>query len=163
MQARTHSCIRTMPIMTSLANTTFSRFNHTLAVKTRFTKDHEWLVVDNHGVATIGITDYAQKALGDVVFVEVPIIGDTVKKNDHIGAIESVKAASDIYTPVSGDIFLVNEKLTAEPSLINKSAEVEGWFVQIKMSNIEETDSKDLMDEDAYAAYCEKADKDNDA
>lgn len=103
---------------------------------------------------------------------------------DHIGAIESVKAASDIYTPVSGDIFLVNEKLTAEPSLINKSAEVEGitrllcliggmarlsrfcllgWFVQIKMSNIEETDSKDLMDEDAYAAYCEKADKDNDA
>lgn len=100
---------------------------------------------------------------------------------DHIGAIESVKAASDIYTPVSGDIFLVNEKLTAEPSLINKSAEVEGilrllcdkrnndsliclgWFVQIKMSNIEETDSKDLMDEDAYAAYCEKAKEENDA
>ncbi|KAI9319330.1 glycine cleavage H-protein-domain-containing protein [Dichotomocladium elegans] len=125
----------------------------TLAVKTRFTKNHEWLIVDNQGNGTIGITDYAQKALGDVVFVEVPIIGDTVKKDDQIGAVESVKAACDVYAPVSGIIINVNEKLTDDPSLINKSPEVDGWFAQIKMTSPEEAD--EWMDEEAYAAYVE--------
>ncbi|KAI9499600.1 glycine cleavage H-protein [Zychaea mexicana] len=124
-----------------------------LIARTVYTKEHEWLTVDGNGLGTLGITDYAQKSLGDVVFVETPIIGDVVKKGDQIGAIESVKAASDIYTPVSGEIINANEELTDYPALINKSPEDEGWFVQIKLSNHDEVEQ--LMDDVEYAAFIE--------
>ncbi|KAI8137572.1 glycine cleavage H-protein-domain-containing protein [Fennellomyces sp. T-0311] len=132
-----------------------SRFStcQPVMARTLYTKDHEWLELDGDGIGTLGITDYAQKALGDVVFVETPIIGDVVKKNDQIGAIESVKAASDIFTPVSGEIINANEQLTDYPGLINKSPEDEGWFVKIKLSNHDEAEQ--LMDEIEYAAYCD--------
>ncbi|KAG2204702.1 glycine cleavage system H protein [Mucor mucedo] len=122
----------------------------------KYTSDHEWISVDN-GVGTFGITDYAQKALGDVVFVETPAVGDVVAAEDQVGAIESVKAASDIYSPVSGEVVNVNEALSDEPSLINTSPEDEGWLAKIKMSNTAELDN--LMDEKAYAAHCDAAEE----
>ncbi|KAI7902892.1 glycine cleavage H-protein-domain-containing protein [Cokeromyces recurvatus] len=121
----------------------------------KYTLDHEWISVDN-GVGTFGITDYAQKALGDVVFVETPTVGQTVEKQEQVGAIESVKAASDIYSPVSGEVLDVNDELSNEPSLINSSPEENGWLAKIKLSNESELD--DLMDEKAYIAHCEADD-----
>ncbi|KAF1798667.1 glycine cleavage H-protein-domain-containing protein [Mucor lusitanicus] len=120
----------------------------------KYTSDHEWISVDN-GVGTFGITDFAQKALGDVVFVETPAVGDVVEKEEQVGAIESVKAASDIYSPVSGEIVNVNEALSDEPSLINSSPEEDGWLAKIKISNESELDG--LMDESAYQAHCDAA------
>ncbi|KAI9354703.1 glycine cleavage system H protein [Pilaira anomala] len=113
----------------------------------KFTSDHEWVVVEN-GVGTFGITDYAQKALGDVVFVETPAVGDVVASGDQVGAIESVKAASDIYSPVAGEVINVNEALSDDPSLLNNSPYDEGWFAKVKLSNPSEVD--DLLDEAAY-------------
>ncbi|KAI7849766.1 putative glycine cleavage system H protein, mitochondrial precursor [Circinella umbellata] len=130
-----------------------------LMARTLYTKDHEWLTLDGQGFGVLGITDYAQKALGDVVYVETPIVGDSVKKNQQMGAIESVKAASDIYSPVSGEIVNVNEQLTDYPALINKDPENEGWFVKIRLENHDEVE--DLMDDLEYAAYCD--DSENDA
>ncbi|KAI8065855.1 glycine cleavage system H protein [Gongronella butleri] len=118
----------------------------------KYTSDHEWISVDG-GVGTIGITDYAQKALGDVVFVESPTVGDKVEKQDQIGAVESVKAASDIYSPVTGEVVDVNEALADEPSLINSDPENDGWLAKIKLDNEAELDC--LMDEAAYTAHCE--------
>ncbi|KAG2205619.1 hypothetical protein INT46_003446 [Mucor plumbeus] len=120
----------------------------------KYTSDHEWISVDN-GVGTFGITDFAQKALGDVVFVETPAVGDAVSEGEQVGAIESVKAASDIYSPVSGEVINVNEALSDEPSLINSSPEEEGWLAQIKISN--ESELEALMDADAYKAHCDAA------
>ncbi|KAI8979255.1 glycine cleavage system H-protein [Mycotypha africana] len=122
----------------------------------KYTADHEWISVEN-GVGTFGITDFAQKALGDVVFVETPAVGDEVKKEDQVGAIESVKAASDIYSPVSGKITDVNEQLSDEPSLINSSPEQDGWLAKIEISDNSELEG--LMDEAAYAAHCEAAEE----
>ncbi|ORX43696.1 glycine dehydrogenase [Hesseltinella vesiculosa] len=121
----------------------------------KYTSDHEWISVEN-GVGTIGITDYAQKALGDVVFVESPAVGDNVEKQDQIGAVESVKAASDIYSPVSGEVVDVNEALADEPSLINTAPESDGWLAKIKIENPADLD--ELMDEAAYTAHCDSAD-----
>ncbi|KAI8879894.1 glycine cleavage system H protein [Backusella circina FSU 941] len=120
----------------------------------KYTLDHEWISIDN-GVGTFGITDYAQKSLGDVVFVETPAVGDVVAKQDSVGAIESVKAASEIFSPVSGEVVAVNEQLGDEPSLINESPEGEGWLAQIKISD--ESELADLMDEKAYEAHCSSA------
>ncbi|KAI9497911.1 glycine cleavage system H protein, partial [Zychaea mexicana] len=117
----------------------------------KYTDDHEWISIEGD-VGTIGITDYAQKALGDVVFVETPAVGDAVEKKDQIGAVESVKAASDIYTPITGEVVNVNEALADEPSLINTSPEEDGWLAKIKLSNPEELEG--LMDEKAYADLC---------
>ncbi|KAI9302461.1 glycine cleavage system H protein [Cunninghamella echinulata] len=118
----------------------------------KYTKDHEWVSIDN-GVGTIGITDFAQKALGDVVFIESPTVGDQVSQDDQIGAVESVKAASDIISPVSGEVVDVNGALEGEPTLINSSPEEDGWLAKIKLSNVEELDN--LMDEAAYQTHCE--------
>ncbi|CAI2184443.1 13763_t:CDS:2, partial [Funneliformis geosporum] len=107
----------------------------------KYTKDHEWINIDN-GVGIVGITDFAQTALGDVVFVEVPEVGKVVKKSGFIGAVESVKAASDIYAPVSGKVTESNDKLTDEPGLINKSPESD------ELSDPKELD--ELLDETAY-------------
>ncbi|KAJ3252754.1 hypothetical protein HK103_001310 [Boothiomyces macroporosus] len=116
----------------------------------KYTPDHEWISVTN-GIGTFGITDYAQTALGDVVYIEVPSIGDVVKEKDQIGAVESVKAASDIYSPVSGEIVEINEKLQENPGLINTSPYVDGWIAKIKLANEGELEA--LMDEKAYEEH----------
>ncbi|KAJ3101306.1 hypothetical protein HDU96_010060 [Phlyctochytrium bullatum] len=116
----------------------------------KYTPDHEWVTVSN-GIGTIGITDYAQKALGDVVFVELPEVGKTVGKKDNIGAVESVKAASDIYAPISGEVVESNAALADEPSLINQSPYEKAWIAKIKLSNPEEVEA--LMDEAAYEKH----------
>ena len=119
----------------------------------KFTSDHEWVQLNETGdVATVGITDYAQQALGDVVFVEVPPVGKKVSIKDSIGAVESVKAASDVYAPVSGEIVDSNSQLESEPSLINSGPELDGWIAKIKLANKSEVDS--LMDSKAYQDFC---------
>ena len=117
---------------------------------TYFTEDHEWIRVEG-GVATVGITDYAQEQLGDLVFVELPEAGRAVKKGDVAVVVESVKAASDVYAPISGKVVEVNDTLSGQPDLVNGSPEGDGWFVKIKAANKAEIDA--LMDEAAYADY----------
>ncbi|GAB5592386.1 glycine cleavage system H-protein subunit [Umbelopsis nana] len=130
-------------------------FTFTRAIATkRYTKEHEWISVEDD-VGTIGITDYAQKSLGDVVFVEIPSPGQAIARKEQIGAVESVKAASDIYSPVSGDIIEANEALDQEPGLINSSPEADGWLAKVKLSDPSEIES--LLDEDAYLAHCESS------
>ncbi|KAI8928832.1 glycine cleavage system H protein [Entophlyctis helioformis] len=116
----------------------------------RYTPEHEWVSVSN-GVGTVGITDYAQKALGDVVFVEVPSVGAVLKRKEIISAVESVKAASDVYAPVGGEVVEVNTKLGDEPSLINTSPYEEGWIAKIKVAD--ETQLDGLLSEEQYAAH----------
>jgi glycine cleavage system H protein len=116
----------------------------------RYTKDHEWIKVDG-GVGTIGITDYAQQELGDVVFAELPKVGATVKSGQSFGSIESVKAVSEIYTPVSGEITEINSALVDAPEKINKDPHGAAWLVKIRLSDPKETAA--LMDATAYQAY----------
>jgi len=116
---------------------------------TKYTEDHEYIRVDGD-VATIGITDFAQSQLGDVVFVELPEVGASFEQGEDAAVVESVKAASEIYAPVSGEIVEVNEALEAEPTGVNADPMGNGWFMKIKMSNTSELDG--LMDEDAYKA-----------
>lgn len=115
-----------------------------------FTEDHEWVDVDGD-VATVGITDYAQQQLGDIVFVELPEEGKTFDKGDDAAVVESVKAASDVYAPVSGEVIEVNGALEAEPALVNGNAEEEGWFFKLRLTDAEELTS--LMTESAYAKF----------
>jgi len=117
-----------------------------------FTKDHEWISVDGDS-ATVGITDYAQAQLGDVVFVEVPPAGTEVAKGKEAAVVESVKAASDVYAPVSGQVIEGNGALEADPALVNTSPEAEGWFFKLKLSDPAELEG--LMDADAYKAFVE--------
>ena len=112
-----------------------------------FTKDHEWIRVDGD-VATVGISDHAQEALGDIVFAEVPDEGRAVSKGDDCAVVESVKAASDVYAPVSGDVIEGNAALADDPSLINRDPEGEGWFFKLRLADTSELDG--LMDETAY-------------
>jgi len=105
-------------------------------------------------IGTCGITDFAQSALGDIVFVELPSVGDEFDSGDSFGSVESVKAASDVYAPVSGTIIEINENLDDSPELVNSSAEDEAWFVKIEMNDTAEVN--DLMDEVAYEEHCEK-------
>ncbi|MGK2741473.1 glycine cleavage system protein GcvH [Tepidicaulis sp. LMO-SS28] len=121
----------------------------------RFTKDHEWVLLDGD-TATIGITDYAQEQLGDVVFVELPEIGKTIDQGDEAAVVESVKAASEVYAPISGEVVEVNEDLEAEPAKVNADAMGEGWFVKLKITDEDELEG--LMDEDAYAKYVKELD-----
>jgi glycine cleavage system H protein len=117
---------------------------------TLFTPDHEWLRIEGD-VAIIGITDYAQSQLGDVVFVELPKIGRSLKKAEAAAVVESVKAASDIYAPISGKVVEVNGALAAEPSLVNSDAGGEAWFFKMKIADKGELGG--LMDEAAYKAH----------
>jgi glycine cleavage system H protein len=119
----------------------------------RFAKTHEWVKVDGN-LAIVGISNHAQEKLGDVVYVDLPQVGKVVKKNEAFMSVESVKAASDIYAPVSGKIVEVNEKLSNQPELINKDAEGEGWLVKIEMSDPNEL--SDLLDEESYRRFCEE-------
>jgi glycine cleavage system H protein len=119
-------------------------------MSTRFTKDHEWIKVEG-GIGTVGITDYAQHALGDVVFVEVPEAGRKLAKGDDSAVVESVKAASEVYTPVSGTVIEGNNALADSPALVNESPEDQAWFFKIELSALAELD--DLMDRAAYDEY----------
>ncbi len=118
-----------------------------------FTEDHEWIDVDGD-VGTVGISDYAQGALGDIVFVDVPEEGRELSKGDEAAVVESVKAASDVYAPVSGTVVEGNAQLADEPALVNSDPEGEGWFFKITLSDASELDT--LMDEAAYAAFVAK-------
>ena len=113
----------------------------------KFSKEHEWVRVTGD-VATIGISDFAQEQLGDVVFVELPDVGKKVSQNDDAAVVESVKAASEVYAPVSGEVVEVNGALEDAPELVNKSPTGDGWFMKIRMSNASELDG--MMDEANY-------------
>ncbi len=117
-----------------------------------FTTDHEWVDVDGN-VATVGISDYAQNQLGDVVYVELPAAGRTLAKGDDAAVVESVKAASEVYAPVSGTVTEGNDDLEADPALVNSDADGAGWFFRMTLSNPAELDG--MMDAAAYAGYVE--------
>jgi glycine cleavage system H protein len=116
----------------------------------KYTEDHEWIDTDGD-IATVGITDYAQKALGDVVFVELPEVGGSFSKGDEVSVVESVKAASEVYAPLDGEIVEVNEALEGEPALVNTSATKDGWFFKIKLADVSDLDG--LMDEAGYNSF----------
>ncbi len=116
----------------------------------RFTKDHEWVRLDGD-LAVIGITDYAQSQLGDVVYVELPEIGRRVEQGKEAAVVESVKAASEVYAPVSGEVAAVNEALAAEPAKVNADPLGEGWFLKLRLADPTELDA--LMDEAAYQRF----------
>lgn len=115
----------------------------------RFTQEHEWICVED-GVGTVGITDYAQKQLGDVVFVELPAVGMAVNKGDPAAVVESVKAASEVYAPVSGGVIAVNEALADGPELVNTEPLDGGWFMKIRLRD--EGELVGMMDDEAYQA-----------
>jgi glycine cleavage system H protein len=115
----------------------------------RFTKEHEWLRVDGE-TGVVGITDFAQNQLGDVVFIELPTVGSPVKQGTQAAVVESVKAASEVYAPVSGEVTAINEALAEEPGLVNTSPEADGWFFKIRIADAKELDS--LLDKSAYDA-----------
>jgi glycine cleavage system H protein len=117
-----------------------------------YTEEHEWISVDGD-IATVGITDFAQGQLGDIVFVEVPQAGAQVQKGKEAAVVESVKAASDVYAPVSGEVVEGNQALIDDPALVNGAAEGEGWFFKLRLSNPSELEG--LMDADAYKAFCD--------
>jgi glycine cleavage system H protein len=121
---------------------------------TRYTEDHEWVRVDGE-IATIGISNHAQEQLGDVVFVDLPAVGKQVKPRDPMAVVESVKAASDVFAPLSGEVVEVNEALADEPALVNSGAESEGWFCKLKLADPGELDG--LLDAKAYRALVESA------
>jgi glycine cleavage system H protein len=100
----------------------------------KYSKDHEWVVVDGD-IATIGITNHAQEQLGDVVFVELPAIGRQVEKDGEAAVVESVKAASDVFAPVSGEVVEVNKELEGDPAMVNRSAEGDAWFMKVRLAN----------------------------
>jgi glycine cleavage system H protein len=114
----------------------------------RYSRDHEWAKDNGDGTATIGITDYAQEMLTDIVFVELPDIGKKVAKGAAVAVVESVKSVSDVYTPVGGEVIAVNSKLEDDPALINQDAFGEGWIVRVRLDNASELGS--LMDTAAY-------------
>jgi len=116
----------------------------------RYTKEHEWVSVDG-GTGTVGITDHAQHELGDIVFVDLPNVGTELTKGQSLGSVESVKAVSDIYAPVSGEVIATNEKLSGNPELLNKDPFAEGWLVKVKLSSPDET--KDLLTAADYQTY----------
>ncbi len=116
----------------------------------RFTKDHEWVELSGD-IATVGITAYAANALGDVVFVETPDVGKTVKAGDGFAVVESVKAASDVYAPVSGEVVETNGSLSDTPEMVNQDPEKDAWFARVKVSDPAQIDA--LMDREAYEAF----------
>ena len=118
----------------------------------KFTPTHEWVRIGEDGSATIGISDHAQDALGDIVFIELPEPGIIVTAKEEVAVVESVKAASDIYSPISGEILEINEELIDTPEAVNASPYENAWFFKIRIANIVEIE--DLMDFDAYSEHC---------
>ncbi len=117
---------------------------------TLYTADHEWLRIDGD-IATVGVTDYAQSQLGDVVFVELPKVGRALKKSEAAAVVESVKAASDVYAPISGEVLEVNDEIVAEPALVNSDAAGKAWFFKLKIADRSELGA--MMDEAAYQKH----------
>ena len=117
---------------------------------TRFTRDHEYIRVEG-STGIVGITPYAQEQLGDIVYVELPAVGKVLKQGDEAAVVESVKAASEIYSPVSGTVTEVNQNLSGDPGLINAAPEGDGWIYKLSLTSLAELDG--LMDADAYAAH----------
>ena len=125
----------------------------------KYSKEHEWVLVEGTS-ATIGITEFAQEELGDIVFVELPEVGEKIVKDDPFGAVESVKAVSDIYAPVSGEVMETNEILPDNPETINDDPYGDGWMVRVELTDID--DLKDLMDAEEYAEYVAQQKEDDD-
>ncbi|WP_419798227.1 MAG: glycine cleavage system protein GcvH [Terasakiella sp.] len=121
----------------------------------KYTEDHEWVLIEGEN-ATVGITDYAQNALGDIVFVELPEAGNEVEQGEDCAVVESVKAASEVYAPITGEIIEGNEALEDDPALVNSSPEGDGWFFKMTIGDASQLD--DLMDEAAYKAFCDGLD-----
>jgi glycine cleavage system H protein len=119
----------------------------------RFTRDHEWVRLEGD-LAIVGITDYAQSQLGDVVYVELPVIGHRVEKGKEAAVVESVKAASEVYAPVSGEVAAINETLTTDPATVNADPMGDGWFIKLRLDDPQELDS--LMDEEGYKRFIEE-------
>ena len=116
----------------------------------KYLSSHEWARVEDDGTVTVGISDYAQASLGDVVYVECPEIGSTVAAGDQAGVVESVKAASDIYSPISGEVIAINEALEDTPEIVNESPYDDGWFFKVKPDSIDDLDT--AFDSEAYEA-----------
>jgi glycine cleavage system H protein len=123
--------------------------------QTKYSDQHEWVRVDGD-TGTVGISDFAQEQLGDVVFIELPSVGKAVIQGEEVAVVESVKAASEIYSPISGVVIEVNEALVDQPGTVNEAAEVEGWFFKIKLADLSELD--DLMDSDDYTTFADRED-----
>jgi glycine cleavage system H protein len=121
----------------------------------KYTPDHEWIQIEGGDAATVGITQHAQDALGDVVFVDLPEVGRSYTKGEVAGVVESVKAAADVYMPVTGEVTEVNEALRADPSLANSDPLGQGWFFKVRLADASEMDA--MMDEPAYAAFAKNA------
>ena len=120
----------------------------------KFSKQHEWVSVEGD-VATIGITKHATEMLGDIVFVELPVKGKNIEKEDQVGVVESTKAASDVYTPISGEVVESNQSIVDDPSKINSDPENEGWFFKLKIKNKSEIDT--LMNEEEYNKFAKES------
>jgi glycine cleavage system H protein len=121
---------------------------------TRYTSSHEWIRLEGDGLAVVGISDYAQEQLGDVVFVELPAVGKKLGKGQEAAVVESVKAASEVYAPVAGEVVAVNGAIAGEPGLVNQSPEDAGWFLKLRLANRGDVDA--LMDAAAYKSFLEK-------
>jgi len=119
-----------------------------------FTKEHEWVQIDNDSIATIGITDFAQESLGDITFVQVPKEGEEIRKDDPFGVVESVKAVNDLYAPVTGRVVEINQPLLTAPELINEDPYNDGWLIKVEVKDASELD--DLMSADEYKGYVEE-------
>ena len=117
----------------------------------KYTSDHEWIQLEDHESAVVGITEHAQDALGDVVFVDLPEVGRTYKQGEVAGVVESVKAAADVFMPLAGEVTEVNEDLRADPSMANKEPMGDGWFFKIRIGDMAQFDA--LMDEPAYRKF----------
>jgi len=122
----------------------------------KYLPSHEWVRVEDDGTATVGITYHAQDLLGDVVFVELPEVGSELNAGEEAGVVESVKAASDIFSPVSGEVLEINETLEESPDFVNSDPYNDGWFYKVKLTD--ESDLDELLDSEAYAAACEAED-----
>ncbi|RDX85292.1 Glycine cleavage system H protein 2, mitochondrial, partial [Mucuna pruriens] len=133
----------------------FNRSFSTVLKDLKYADSHEWVKVDGNS-ATVGITDHAQDHLGDVVYVELPEVGTTVKQGEGFGAVESVKATSDINSPVSGKVVQVNEELGSSPALVNSSPYEDGWIIKVELSDSGELNN--LMDSEKYSKFCEEED-----
>jgi len=121
----------------------------------KYSQDHEWVEVEGE-TGLIGISDYAQEQLGDVVFVELPDVGKMLDRGDEVAVVESVKAAAEVYAPVGGEVIEVNDALNGDPSLVNTDAFGDGWFAKLRLTDPADLD--ELMDEAAYKTYCEGLD-----
>ncbi len=120
-----------------------------------YTKDHEWIELQSDGSAVVGITEYAQEALGDLVFIELPEVGATLSAGDEFAVVESVKAASEVYAPIGGDVLEVNDDLPDNPSAINESPYDEGWIIKMTVADKKELEAATMSAEE-YASYIEK-------